>query len=68
MGKETQLQEIWESWDYHLEEALKRADDITRRMFKEATQFNVPKSKQEKYFRQRFDELMTKIARQANGT
>lgn len=37
-----ELEEIWESWDYHLEEALIRADQIVRLMFKEAKMFRVP--------------------------
>lgn len=68
MGKETTLQEIWESWDYHLREAFERADSIARKMFAEASLFSVPREKQEAFFKAKTAELLADIARQANGT
>lgn len=68
MGKETQLQDIWESWDYHLREAFERADSIARQMFSEASMFSVPRARQEEFFQAKTKELLEDIARQANGT
>ncbi|NGP58181.1 hypothetical protein FLT15_07180 [Paenibacillus thiaminolyticus] len=58
-----ELEEIWESWDYHLEEALIRADQIVRLMFKEAKMFRVPQEQQEAFFRGKLQELMVRVAR-----
>ncbi|BFH70630.1 hypothetical protein J27TS7_57760 [Paenibacillus dendritiformis] len=57
-----ELEEIWESWDYHLEEALIRADQIVRLMFKEAKMFRVPQEQQDRFFREKMRELMKRVA------
>ncbi|PZM62582.1 hypothetical protein [Paenibacillus dendritiformis] len=56
-----ELEEIWESWDYMLEEALLRADSIVRRMFIEANLRSIPTKRQEEYFRKRFDEMRRRL-------
>lgn len=60
-----ELEEIWESWDYHLEEALIRADQIVRLMFKEVKMFRVPQEKQERFFREKMQELMARVTTNA---
>lgn len=55
------LAEIYESWEWKLEEKLTQANDVVRRIYAECIQFDVDPELYETYMRQKLDEMLNRI-------
>lgn len=55
------VKEIFEAWDWHLEDALKRANSILRHMEKEFKQNNIREEDYAPYIKQKFHEIVQRV-------
>ncbi|WP_239327511.1 hypothetical protein [Paenibacillus sp. ACRRX] len=56
------LDDIWESWDYHIKDDLARVDRKFYLAISEAMQFNIKPATAIRYFREKLDETIQEIA------
>lgn len=59
---ENEMQNIFDSWDYHLFEKLEAADRIVQRIFTDMNLAGVPKQMQIEFMREKTQDMIDQIA------
>lgn len=61
MPKQSMMEQVWESWDWHLRDKLEDANNIVRLIYREATQNGTSKAEYKRFMQAKLAQIFTEL-------